>query len=208
MTELYIIGLHAAAGAGKSTTAKQIAKYSDGETLVLATSFAGPLYESVSALLGLTVDQVRDIKVNGEVVAYLHGDVRQEEVLATLDGRTLLERYGTEAHRDVFGQTFWLDVWEKRVFKLHDHYEDQVERIIVTVDDARFKNELAKIRSIGGFVVGINGSNDFGLDQTGHPSRQQHPVDYTMDIRHGDEEQNRIAVRDMLRDLIGDVVLG
>lgn len=208
MTELYIIGLHGPAGAGKSTTAKQIAKYSDGETLVLATSFAGPLYESVSALLGLTVDQVRAIKVNGEVTAYLHGEVRQEHVLATLDGRTLLERYGTEAHRDVFGQTFWLDVWEQRVFKLHDHYEDQVERIIVTVDDARFENELAKIRGIGGFVVGVNGDNNFGLDQSAHPSRQLHPVDYQMDIQHGDEEQNRIAVRDMLRALIGDVVLG
>lgn len=61
-----------------------------------------------------------------------------------LTGRQLLQHYGTEAHREVFGDNFWVDVC---VPENLPH-----EGRIVVVTDVRFPNEAQRILDLGGEV--------------------------------------------------------
>ena len=188
-----------------STTARQIGKYSDGETLVVNTSFAEPLYRSAAAALGITVDELRALKeagVDGLITVDHAGEYYSE-----ITGRSYLERYGTGAHRDVFGESFWIDVWQRNALAQFGKYDGEVERVIITVDDVRFPNEHGRVKELGGYVVGVSGSHDYGLDKSAHPSRQELPVDYRIFIEHGDEAQNRVVVKTMLTDLVGDCLV-
>lgn len=59
-------------------------------------------------------------------------------------GRTFLQRYGTEAHRDVFGHDFWLNPVE-------DAYIMNQEKLTV-ITDVRFDNEAELVHFLGGQV--------------------------------------------------------
>jgi hypothetical protein len=59
--------------------------------------------------------------------------------------RRLLQVFGTEVGRDMFGTNFWVDL------TLNSVKEDRV-----VISDVRFKNEADAIRSIGGQVWRIN----------------------------------------------------
>jgi hypothetical protein len=67
-------------------------------------------------------------------------------------GREYLQRYGTEAHRDVFGQQFWV----KAV--LPDGYPSDTERdnTLLVITDVRFPNEAKRVRECGGEVWKID----------------------------------------------------
>jgi hypothetical protein len=67
-------------------------------------------------------------------------------------GREYLQRYGTEAHRDVFGQQFWV----KAV--LPDGYPSDTERdnTLLVITDVRFPNEAERVRECGGQVWKID----------------------------------------------------
>jgi hypothetical protein len=59
-----------------------------------------------------------------------------------MNGRELLQRYGTEAHRDVFGSDFWVDM----ALPLATDHEDK----ILVVTDMRFPNEVARVKELKG----------------------------------------------------------
>jgi hypothetical protein len=71
--------------------------------------------------------------------------------IASVTVREFLQRYGTEAHREVFGDSFWLDVIERRMTELATGVVPW--KIVVT--DVRFDNEAALIRKHGGIVVEV-----------------------------------------------------
>jgi hypothetical protein len=64
-----------------------------------------------------------------------HGDIT---------GREYLQKYGTEAHRDVFGQNFWVNVC------LPEGFIHAAQVVVVT--DVRFPNEAERIHELGGHV--------------------------------------------------------
>jgi hypothetical protein len=90
-------------------------------------AFADPLKQSAAAALGIDVEALNEFKNKDHVyfrpeVAWdddslaevmTDQEIRDEqfavEVLIPFNIRTYLQRYGTEAHRDVFGQQFWVD---------------------------------------------------------------------------------------------------
>lgn len=155
-----IIGLTGYQRAGKDTVASII------EALVPFTeirSFAGPLKASAAALLGVTVDQLDEWKVDPMVGLHLidaKGGLEApngvERPAMTI--REYLQRYGTEAHRDVFGRDFWVDM----SLPIDGDYESS--HFVFT--DLRFPNEAQRVRELGGVV--------WLIDRPGHGPREAH----------------------------------
>ena len=59
--------------------------------------------------------------------------------------RQLLQRFGTEVGRELYGENFWVD----RVLAQMNHNHNYV------ITDVRFPNELAAVRSVDGLVFKI-----------------------------------------------------
>lgn len=134
-----LLGFAGGIGSGKDTALERVrALYPDQE--VVQISFAAKLKESASTLFGLTPEFVEAEKRNPNCTITLH--VNGEEVGMVLTFRQFLQRYGTEAHRDVFGDNFWVDAALPLDF---DHTGK-----IVCVTDARFANELQRVLDLGG----------------------------------------------------------
>lgn len=112
-----LIGLNGKARSGKDTSADFIEKWCGHYGVTVAReAFARRLKESAAHSLGIMEDEVEFCnKLKGEyqrtiiqVRMATPGD-GPNAVVAELTGRQFLQYYGTEAHRDVFNQNFWVD---------------------------------------------------------------------------------------------------
>lgn len=139
-----IIGLNGYKRSGKDTAAA----YLEAAYGFKRLRFAGLLYESAAAVFGLPASTLEDYKddprASIEIWLPQGGD---QQVFVSLTIREYLQRYGTEAHRDVFGQQFWVDQL------LHAGGLKDTE--LYAISDARFSNELVAIRALGGINVRI-----------------------------------------------------
>lgn len=77
-----------------------------------------------------------------------------------ISGREALQNYGTEAHRQVFGDSFWVDQILPRGGGDHGEHirwsskwDDDITHAIIT--DVRFPNEAERIRELGGKVYEV-----------------------------------------------------
>lgn len=172
-----IVGLHGKMGAGKNEAARRIAHLCDlwDGPEVVEVSFAAALKRSAAAVLGVSVAELERWKNDGSVrvdVLRWQDDVSDE--LSSQTVRSFLQRYGTEAHRDVFGQDFWLDA-ALPIGRGAIEYDDS----LYVVTDVRFANEAERVRDLGGVVVRVVGP-DSG---TGTHSSEQvlDDVDVTID---------------------------
>lgn len=88
-----------------------------------------------------------DFKTNGHVHS------KDGNIYRDVSGRVFLQRYGTEAHRDIFGEDFWLDQLLPLTFsdskKLRTNFDNSAIGII---SDLRFDNEAERIIELGGAV--------------------------------------------------------
>lgn len=69
-----------------------------------------------------------------------------------VSGREVLQRYGTEAHRDVFGSDFWIDAVLPNPSAMNLGRGDYDEWDILVVTDVRFPNEAEAILEAGGEI--------------------------------------------------------
>lgn len=60
--------------------------------------------------------------------------------------RSLLQRFGTEVGRDLYGEQFWVDRVVSQIVPGQDY----------VITDVRFHNEVQAIRNLGGVVVRIS----------------------------------------------------
>lgn len=81
--------------------------------------------------------------------------------------RRIMQRIGTEWGRDTQGEDFWVDMWDAKAHGCNR----------VVSDDVRFPNEAERIRSKGGFIMGIFGRDAAALD---HPSER---FDFDKEVR-------------------------
>lgn len=127
-----LIGLAGLKGSGKDTAgAYLVERYG-----FVRKSFAEPLKVSAAAALGIPVEWWESDKNDpNALVIYDRGN---ETVRLT--AREFLQRYGTEAHRDVFG----VDFWTKQLIDSLDGSED------VVITDMRFLNETQAVKDAGG----------------------------------------------------------
>ncbi len=171
-----IIGFTGLKSSGKTTAADYlIAEYG-----FRAVSFAQPLKDSVCALFGIRSEQIEDMKndPNSTVTLTFPNGMR-----ATQSFRAFLQRYGTEAHRDIpeFGKNVWTDMAED---KLSD-----CDNIVIA--DVRFENEARVIHRCGGKIIRVSRSasltGDIHESEAGLPL---HLIDANLD--------NNGRVEDML----------
>ena len=87
--------------------------------------------------------------------------------------REFLQRYGTEAHREIFGTDFWVD----HALPLNLNHRDR----LLVVTDMRFPNEIDRVKALGGVCVKV--VRDVETGHSNHPSEQNldHTVDYFLD---------------------------
>lgn len=180
-----IIGLAGAKESGKNTAAKFIAEeFSEYE--IYEHSFAAKLKQSaIAALCGqvlspedaiIACDELKiDSTFYGKVFDPSEGE---DYVIAEYQftGREFLQWYGTEAHREIFGQDFWVDQVMDNVpnsvtgFGTKEEWNNRLD----LVTDVRFPNEATAIQDHGGKVFRINRTE---VENTGDTHASEKPLD-------------------------------
>ena len=131
-------------GSGKDTVAAYLIKEHGFER----RAFADPLKKSVAALFDIPYHEIDKYKNDDCVEVNL--EVPSPDALVSvskLTFREFLQRYGTESHRDVFGDNFWAD----QTLPKDAFYRGRN----IAITDLRFENEAMRVHSCGGFVVNI-----------------------------------------------------
>jgi hypothetical protein len=146
-----IIGLSGYAQSGKDTVAELLCLNYNFKRI----SFALPIRDAVFTLNPLLSDNSR--------VEDLVNEYGWEVAKANPEVRRLLQVFGTEVGRNLFGENFWID----QAFKRADEYE----RVIFS--DVRFPNEAHAIEQKGGEVWRINRHN--------HAPVNHHKSEHAMD---------------------------
>lgn len=190
-----VIGLAGRARVGKNTVAKLIADVTDGP--VEEAAFADLIKVSAARALGVRfhgddvgLDAVRrwadNLKLDHSVrVVDGSGNLVHE-----VTGRSFLQRYGTEAHRDLFGEDFWVEVVKF----------ERPDLALLVLTDVRYENEARAIHAVGGEVWEIQ-RPDLPPSDDSHPSERPLPddlVDLTL-VNDADMEGLQIAVMLALR---------
>lgn len=137
-----IVGLTGYHGAGKDEAAKLLAPLG-----YRRVSFADPVREGVkrlNPLLPLADGFGGRLRLDDALKRYGGWDRLKWEVPEV---RQLLQKYGTEAGRDIHGEDCWVRVWANKV-------DAMMENVIVT--DLHFANESAAIRQRGGVVIFVD----------------------------------------------------
>ena len=146
-----IIGLSGYARSGKDTVAELLCLNYQFKRI----SFALPIRDAIYTLNPYLDEKIR---VSDEVEDY-GWDVAKSNP----EMRRLLQVFGTEVGRNLFGENFWID----QAFKRADEYER------VVFSDVRFPNEAHAIEQKGGEVWRINRHNHSAVN--GHAS--EHAMD-------------------------------
>jgi hypothetical protein len=136
-----IVALCGYAGAGKDDAAKGLV--AEGWTRI---GFADAVKDSLLALSPLVFDD-RVVRSKVSSVANLVSEGGWELAKSNPDVRTMLQRMGCEASRDIHGQDCWLKIMRRKI---------QAAPGNVVITDLRFKNEADAVRSWGGKVIRID----------------------------------------------------
>lgn len=177
-----LIGLTGKMGAGKDEVFKRL-QLLYGEHLYRRASFADPLKKSAAALFGVSAE-VLDAWKNEPTLRVTVLDVKGagRDLGRSFSVREILQRYGTEAHRDVFGEDFWVDVAMNDLEKQRG--KDAMLRVgpyTYVFTDVRFENEARAIERAGGMIVRVNGVDEDTGDHASEAGLPDNFVDFELD---------------------------
>jgi hypothetical protein len=166
-----LIGLAGYKGAGKDT----VGDYLQEKYYFERRSFMDKMKESAAALFDLKPAQLDIWKNLNNIRVTITNEDFPDETEADFSVREFLQRYGSEAHRGVFGENFWIDHGLKGI--------DPTAKTVIT--DARLDNELAAILRYGdGDAFNIRIIRD-GTDDGDNHSTEVSPsptlIDYTIE---------------------------
>jgi dephospho-CoA kinase len=146
-----IIGICGAKRSGKNTFAELIERELEQYTTTQA-SWADLVKQSAYYALGISKDKdysgFHNVWADGFKQDHKINIVNSiGETIHTVTGREFLQLYGTEAHRDLFSENFWVDaLWDKNDFSKFD---------FVFITDCRFDNEAESVKERGGIIVKV-----------------------------------------------------
>ena len=202
-----ILGLNGRAGAGKDLTYKLLVELAErltpiGRMSVVRRAFADPLKVSAARALGFQgeaqecIDFCNQLKTD----AIIRVNTAAGEHVAYLSGREYLQYYGTEAHREVFADTFWVDA------TLPLGWNPTQELVVIT--DVRFPNEAERVIANGGVVWCINRPGE-GIAESAHASENGLDPKYVHRTIHNDGtiEDLRLRITDALVQMDADAAL-
>lgn len=111
--------------------------------------------------------------------------------------RALLQRFGTEVGRDLYGESFWVDRVMNQI-KTMPHYDSVTGMFIgheldgrYIITDVRFPNEYDAVRKTGGRIIRINRPGIGAVNN--HVSEQVLPYDILVE-NSGDLDSFRASV--------------
>jgi hypothetical protein len=159
-----IIGLSGYARSGKDTAADRLVN-DHGFT---RHSFAAPMKEAMYILNPIvSSDSIGNFRYQGLVDVYGLDSAKESNP----EIRRLLQVFGTEVGRSMFGNNFWVDL------TLNNIKEGNV-----VISDVRFKNEADAIKKAGGQVWRIN-RNGIGpvTDHSSEIDLDDYNFDYIID---------------------------
>lgn len=193
-----LIGLTGRRGSGKDTAFQFISEWAERRGLLaVRRGFGDKLKVSAAKALGFDLADedalviMNSLKNGGEIAT----TVLDQSILLAIDGREFLQRYGTEAHRDVFGEDFWVDAllpiapehevnvnrWQKKFIICDPATNAPMMPDFAVVTDVRFKNEAQRIKDLGGVIWEIyrpGEGQDAHVSEAGLP---RHFIDKTID---------------------------
>ena len=161
---MLVLGIHGPSRSGKDTIYKILL-----EEFPLIKferqGFADALKISAAKALGIEgndaelIARIDRIKESGQVVNPFN----------SVSGREFLQRYGTEAHREMFGNHFWLDQVIPNVNNPRERYIgfDRTCDVLV-IPDVRYQNEVQRVSDANGQLWKIN--RNVKGHTTGHAS--------------------------------------
>lgn len=172
-----IIGLTGKKGAGKNAVAKLLALHAPKK--VVEISFAAKLKDSAAVLLGCTVADLENWKNEPSRIVTTGQLVDGLEVVPdrTQTIREFLQHYGTEAHREIFGQDFWVDAalpLDGARAGATITYDDAM----YVVTDVRFPNEADRVAELDGIIVQVVGPPE--IEQSGDGHASEIPLDFDL----------------------------
>lgn len=136
-----IIGLVGFAGSGKGTV---------GDLLVdkykfYKLAFADSVKDATAAIFGWPRHLLEGDTDESRAFREKKDEFWSAKLGYDLTPRLALQKVGTEAGRDVFGDNLWITSTERRMIELDN----------VVVTDVRFPNEIKFIQKMGGFVIRV-----------------------------------------------------
>lgn len=128
-----ILGLAGFARSGKDTVAEYLVKEYKFKKYALADT----IRDAAIALDPYVLIDISQSMYGGQEairLAELVGKIGWEQAKENEDVRRLLQRFGTEVGRNMFGETFWVNRLLKKIV------DDEAEKVVVS--DIRFDNEV------------------------------------------------------------------
>jgi hypothetical protein len=178
-----IIALNGKKGSGKDTVAKILIERYNFKRI----AFADKLKLSAAALFNIHYESWNTWKNNENIKINI---TENDKVINQISVRSFLQRYGTEAHREVFGNDFWIDHALKGIHPFDENY---------VITDCRFENEIERIRNFDDSVIVriVRNKLNFDDSHTSEAEPSPHLIDYYID-NDGTIEDLNLEVEELM----------
>lgn len=141
-----LIGISGRKGAGKDTVGAIFRRFG-----VKTIAFADPLYQGVSTIFGISIDELKDRFLKEIPHPKLFGK----------SPRYALQTLGTEWGRELIHN----DMWVELALREADTWP------YIAITDVRFDNEAVAIRHRGGSIIHVTRPGDYDVNDN-HPSER------------------------------------
>lgn len=173
-----MIGISGGRGSGKDTAYGIIEKWAGQHNLTSARrAFADPLKLSFARIWFPEISLEEAIEWCEKIK---HNSIIDAGNGVAVTGRQALQHYGFEAHREIFGEEFWID----QVVPLknwRDKFSDDGRMTdICVVTDVRYENEAIRIRNAGGLVWNIERDTGIIDAHSSEAGINKSLIDYTI----------------------------